>query len=118
MATRWRSPPDRVAGLRSMIGGEAEKFYDGREFHSTVLEPIEQILPYRDVRQEKRVLKHVANPALVDRQIYPSLAVIERFAVDADKARSRPVKTSDKVQQAGFSCTGRAEKGGDASAKI
>ena len=86
MATRWRSPPERVEGLRSSKSGKPQEFHDGGKLHAALPEAIAQVVAHGEVGQEQRVLENIANPALVNGQIDFCLAVKKRFTANSDAA--------------------------------
>jgi hypothetical protein len=58
--------------------------------------PVDQIAPYRKMRQQLRVLEHQPDPPLVRRHRYASRCIGQYGSVDDDTAASRPFEAGQE----------------------
>ena len=100
MATRWRSPPDSVAGLRSSRWEIPRNSTIGVKLHAALPEAVAQVSPHRQVGQEQGVLEDIADAAFMYGKIYLCLAVKQHFAANADTAAVWLFQPCDQVQEA------------------
>ena len=99
---RWPSP---VSPMRSSSSGTL------LPAPAAAREPEADVLGDGEVREERTLLRHVADAPAVRRDVVPS--VVERLAVERDAPAVRLVEAGDEAEQRGLAGSGRSQHGGE-----
>ena len=119
MATRWRSPPESVAGRRASKMPDAEHLDDARSLmrdgpSAPPREAVAEVLPHIEMREEARILEDEAAAAPLGRQVDASRPVEEDAVTDRDHAVLRNEDARYGREQGGLAGTRGPEEGRDA----
>ena len=119
MATRCFSPPDSAFGLRSQQRAEPQEIDDARLVDEAIrgrAQPlsIKQVRFHVHVRKQQRILKHVADPALVPAAGRCFCAASNRtVSLMRIEPRCGVAIPGDRVDDAGLARAGAAEEADD-----
>ena len=112
-ATRWRSPPDKVSGRAVEQVADLERVDDGgfRDRAVSAVAPETEVLPDVEMREQQRVLGHVANSARLGGKRDPVARREQRVAVDPDLSAIGSSQSRDRLEERGLARPGRSEQG-------
>ena len=118
-ATRWRSPPDRSVTRRSSSRSISSiATTRSRSGDVARMPAVEEVAPDVHVREQRDVLRHVADVALVRRHVDPALRREQHAAVDGDRSAVRRAQPRDGVEDRRLAGARRPEERGRARLEL